>query len=399
MSELLLCLTQEDGIKPYLFKTTAIKVFSFEEALFHCYTYWKQSLNDFCGEEFIEWVRISLKLGDLAKKIKDISGNGDSAQRLYMFLSLIDYFDSSELHSLRAEVERWQKRNDWEKLKEQGDYFVQKGEPDRAIGSYRAALGYEVNAELLNNTAIALMQLERFDEAAECLERASECVDPEKSEIVLLHLIEAYIFDKEIAKATLLINDVKNSFGDSPELHYLRGETDVAAGNCNRSVTHYERAIELDKRPEYIYRLAQIYSQIRMFDKAMETLELVKVKNIEFLMKQAELHAAANNVPAAIKCMEKAIVKERNNVDLWTGLAMYHRMDYDLQKAYSAIIKALDLSKDNYPANLELARISKAQGKIKDYRAVLKIMLQKFRDDYRQTGNNLYESVQSSDFS
>jgi Tfp pilus assembly protein PilF len=82
--------------------------------------------------------------------------------------------------------------------------------------------------------------------------------------------------------------------------------------------------------------------------------------------------------------MQKALITNKNSIDLWIRLAEYYRLNYDLQKATGAITKALELSKKNPRANLENARIKKALGKIKDYQVILNSVLVGFKEKYRE---------------
>jgi ABC-type maltose transport system permease subunit len=115
-ANLILSLSQAEAAKPYKFKATNISVFSFEEAQFHCLHYWKQSVEDFTCEEFIDWVKNTLKLSFISSKLVEISRIHSFSERLTRFLSLSDYLDYGDVEPLIAELTAWESRKDWEKL-------------------------------------------------------------------------------------------------------------------------------------------------------------------------------------------------------------------------------------------------------------------------------------------
>lgn len=380
-ANLILSLTPEEASKPYKFKATAINVYSFEEALYHCLRYWKQSIDDFLSEEFTDWVRETLALSFLASKIRELEKLPSFGERLTRFLSLTDYVDDSEIEALGGELAAWESRKEWEKLKERGDDLMNGGEPEKALALYRKALSYGDDPALYNNAAMSLMKQGDYGRAVEYLRKAVD-LDPQNV-TVILHLAEAHILDGGFEAAAKLLNRAE-AFGENPDVYFFRGEIQERSGNTLQSVAFFEKAIAMEPNPHYIYRLADVFVKLRLFERAVTLMETVGDKDKFYLKKLAELHVANNNVPAAIKCMEKALLHSHKSADLWTRLAAYHRMDYDLNKAYSAITTALNIEPDNPRINLEYARIRKAQGRIKDYQLVLNNVLNSLKRKYRE---------------
>lgn len=380
-ANLLISLTQKEITKPYKFKTTNTNVFSMEEALYHCYHYWKQSVDDFLSEEFIDWVNDTLGLSLLAAKLREFSRLGSFSQQLLSFLSVTDYFSSQDFTALKKELAVWEKRQEWEKLKERGDYLINNDEPQKAFILYKKALDYSENIVLLNNAGIALMKQGKSGEAGAYFERAME-IDSKNINLIL-HYIESLILGEQYDKADEYIKYAE-AFGEISELHYFRGEINFYIGNYFSSVPHYEKAISLKNDPIYIYRLCDVFVKLRQYDKALEAIENVEEKDKLYLKKRADIYIAYNNVPAAIKCMERALLSNKGSVDLWTRLARYHRLDYDLKRANNAIVAAINLAPDDPKVKLEYAKIRKAQGMIKDYQTLLSSVLKGFKRDYRE---------------
>jgi len=381
-AELLLCVSQEEAAYLYKFKTTGIQAGSFEEAVYHCYHYWKQSADDFVSEEFIQWVANGLHLSYLALKIKEIAKIQSFGDRLIGFLSLIDYLDPIQITKLKSELMAWEQRLEWERLKEQGDFLLEKGDPVKAYALYKKALALSENLPLLNNAALALTQLEFFEEAAGLLDRAY-AMGPENAGIIRnIAEVSIYLHDFERALRALKAAEDKGCALD--EIYYLYGELNLQADNIRYSIDYFQKAIQQQPKAAYIFRLADVYLRLRQHDKALDALAQCPVQDVACLEKLAEVHAKSDNLPGAIRAVEKALLQNNASAALWTKLAMYHRLDYDLQRANSAILKALALNPADDRARLENARIKKAMGKTGDYQAALQSILTGFKQNYRE---------------
>ncbi len=337
-------------------------------------------------DEFIDWVSRALKLSFIAAKIKDLSGFPSLSRKLSQFLSLIDYFSNEQIENLRKEIALWENRKEWEKLKERGDYLINNGDEEKAYSYYKKALEHGENPQLLNNIAITLLKMERYSEAIEYLNRALGMMPHDYK--LLLHIAEAHLLNKDFDSVNKIIETIKLHYGEAGDVYYMYGELVFSSGRYFEAISYFERAVEAaetsTQRWEYMYRLCDVYLKLRFYDKALETLDKIACKDKYLLKKQAEVYVAYNNIPAAIRCIEKALMQDKNSVDLWTRLARYYRMDYDLTRANSAIIKALDLSPSNEKAGLENARIKKSMGRIKEYQVILKDVLGRFKEKYRE---------------
>ncbi len=381
-ANLLRSVSPQDVQTPYNFKVTGVNVYSFEEAIYHCFHHWKQVVDEFASDDFIGWVQDVLGLSFIATEIKNIAGLSAFSERFIRFLSIIYYFDEEDLLDLKRTLKDWESRFEWEKLKERGDYLVESGYPEKAFGLYKKALqNDEANVALLNNIGICLMHMEKYTEAAGYFQNAY-AIDRTNPN-VLFHLIEAYVCDGDYAKAEQYLAVSKEDVSQSI-VHYFRGEICFSKGQYIPAIMEYEKAVELDGDVYSIFRLADIYSKLRQFDKALNVLQKSDTDDINFLIKQAEIYKVCNNIPAAIRCIEKALTTDHTSAKLWTLLAMYHRMDYNLEKAELSVQRALVIQNDDGRANLEFARIRKAQGKMKEYQNILRKILKAFKKSYRE---------------
>ena len=155
MTEIYLCISQSENNIPYEFKMTAVRVYSFEEALYHCLHNWRQTMEDFVCASFVQWVE-GMGLLHIAQKIREIAAMENFSMAFMAFLSLTDYLPKDELANLHRELVAWERRKPWEKLKEQGDFWLSSESGDRAYGFYAKALKLAENVPLYNNAAIAL---------------------------------------------------------------------------------------------------------------------------------------------------------------------------------------------------------------------------------------------------
>lgn len=396
--DLRLCVSQLPNDTPYQFKVTGLHVYSFEEALYHVYHYWKQSVDDFLSDEFIAWVNDALSLSFLAARMKDLARADSFSVRMSSFLRLTDYFDEGELLSLQNELLKWEKRLEWEKLKERADYLMNRGEPDKAAILYRRALQYEENIALYNNLAMAYMQSEAYTEAYQCLKRAL-AIQPDNAALTM-RLAEAAIYGRRFDDAHIWIAKAEALAPGNPDIPFLRGALCCEQGDYTQTIAYYETAVARSGGSRfYLHRLADVYAAMRQYDQALEVLSRAGTNTAD-LVKQAELYAAAGNMPAAVKAIQKALTRPGNETasgtgrsdselqahtaDLWTRLAMYHRLDYDLNSANNAIVKALSVDPENERAKLENARIKKGMGRTREYQSVLNAVLRGFRQKYRE---------------
>ncbi|MDR2904315.1 MAG: tetratricopeptide repeat protein, partial [Clostridiales bacterium] len=300
-ANLILTISQETAVAPYQFKITGINVYSFEEALYHVYHYWKQSIDDYASDQFIDWVGGALKLQFLAAKIKEIAPLSSLSRKMSLFLSLTDYFADAQIDALRKEIVQWENQGEWEKLKERGDYLMQQDDPEKAANYYKKALAYGENIPILNNLSISLMKSENYTEAIRYLSRALR--HRPMDETLLLHLTEAHILNGDYNEATAVLESIEHRYGARAEtvtvIRFFYGEISFMQGSYLNAIACYEKVIEASGGADsvYIYRLADSYVKLRFYDKALAVLDKVREKDKYFLKKQADVFVAYNNIP------------------------------------------------------------------------------------------------------
>ncbi|MCL2189696.1 MAG: tetratricopeptide repeat protein [Defluviitaleaceae bacterium] len=375
------CISQNPDAPPFAFKATGIRVFSFEEALYHVYHYWRESVDDVLSDKMLTWVT-DLGLTYLAARMKELVKIDSFADRMVGFLRLVDYFNADEINGLVADLNRWEARREWEQLKERGDYFLSRNEPAKALPLYRRALQLDENVPLLNNLAIAFMRIADYGEAVRYLARA-RTLEPANTALIL-HYAEAAILDAQFDKADAALRKAQEDQATQSDIPYLQGLMAFEQQDYPVALQYFEEANALDGSvPIYVYKMADTYLRMRQFEKALEILQRILKPDEAYYTKQAEIYAAYGNVPAAVRAIKQAISAGESAM-LWVRLASYYRQDYDLDRANDAITRALSLDAENDTARLENARIKKGLGRTREYQAGLTDVLRGFKQRYRE---------------
>jgi tetratricopeptide (TPR) repeat protein len=380
MQNLQFCLSQTQNSTPYTFKTTSIRVFTFEEVIFHVYYHWRESLDEFLSEKMIAWVA-EIGHSYIAARMKELKRKENFSEKIVQFLRLADYFGNEEIGELKVELEKWELRREWEKLKERGDFFARKKECAKAIPLYKRALQYDENTALLNNLAVMYMQTGEYREGLSCLTRAL-AIDKENFAI-LLNYIEAAILSGDFDKAAKGIQRAYGIRPQSADIAFLLGLMSYEQKDWPAALTYFEKAIETDKTvPFYALKAADIHLQMRQYEKALAVLQKIILRDTAYYAKEAEIYAAWGDIPRAIKSMKNAPAIAVD-ATLYAKLAGYHRQDYDTAAAENAIQKALALSPENNIVRLENARIKKGLGRTREYQTALNEILKSFKESYR----------------
>ena len=376
-----LTLSQQINHKPFAFKSTGIKVYSFEEALYHVYHYWRESVDDFLSDGLIAWVA-QLGHSYLAARMKELIPVEPFATRILGFLQLSPYFSDEEIQGIKESLESWEMRREWEKLKERADYFVSRGEPMKGIPLYKRALQYDENSLILNNLGVAYMQTGSMKEAYRSL--AGALTNSPDSFEILLHFTEAAVLSGNHSVAKKALEKAANECPDHPDISFLHGLLAYEEKDYPEALANFNRASVMDPAvPYYVYKAVDAHLAMRQFDKALSSLEEgVEEKDGEYYSKEAEIHAAAGDNAGAIKAIKRALHLSPI-APYYAKLASYYRLDYNPRLAESAIERALEHDPESDTARMENARNKKGLGRTREYQAALAEILKSFKERYR----------------
>ncbi|KAE9633450.1 MAG: hypothetical protein PWP07_1000 [Epulopiscium sp.] len=384
MSSLILSVSPEKVERPYYFYMTKIKVYSLEELYYHCYHYWKQSIDDFLMGKLEDWIKNELGLDSVSGQIAKIKDEYPAITDQYIkFLGLIDYFYESELDLLRKEIFKWENKAEWEKCKEKADYFMGQNKPEEAIKWYKKAIVFEENGKLYNNMGVACMHMGWYEDATYFLSKAN-AMEPDNVSI-LLNLTEVYMLKDNYEQSAKYLSQAAK-LENSQKIWYYYGELYRNQGNEKEAIEFYKRAIEKGDSFDSFLRLASIYIKRREFETAEDYLEQIKsnFRNEVYWFQYAKLYEAWNKDDLAIDCVQKSIEKNNKYIPSWVALARLYRKKRKLDEAISAIDEAIKINEEDEEAKLERARILKEKGKKEEYQFSIKELIKKWVHRYRQ---------------
>lgn len=385
-SMLILSISPESISRPYYFDSTHRKIYSLEELMYHCYYYWKQSIDDFLAGKIEIWIKEELKLPYLASRIEKIKDREHTITTQYAaFLDVIDYFEIDEINSITKEVYSWENMDQWQKLKEKGDIALENEQYTQAVKHYLEAIDINDNVTILNNLGVAYMKQERFDDALMCLQKA-HFKEPYNEDIVVntaqvLMLQGNY----ETAKAQLKKFDFASKGWKAYKLY---GEISYIQQDYENALIYFKKAIDLGDDFTSNIRIADIYAVLGEYKGAVNAIEAIRDKDNDlYYYNYARINYKFGKVRDAIIQAEQAVEINKRNLDAWILLVKLYKKIKDIPQAERALLKVFELDPDNDEAKLEYATLKKSKGLIKDYQEVLKGMLNKWKQRYREQNN------------
>ena len=382
-ASLKLSMAEDRKISPYRL-TNGINIYSIEEAIYLFYKNFKEYSTDFFEDKFINWVYNELLNIDIANKLLDIKRQQSFYQKSIDFLTLNNFYTLEEIENISLELFNWEKRGQVERKKIKGDRLFKENMFEKAIESYKDAIDFDIsNPILYNNVGICYIRLKEYDLALIYLKKAMN-IDPNNLDISF-NIIELLIEKEDFEQAEEYINDIDESMIYNK--YYYLGELYFKQKYYDKSKSSFAKAYLFKKSDNILLKFANCYIKQGLYDKASKCLEIIENNSIDILIAKSDIYEQLNNIPMAIKAIEKANFYDRNNYILWLKLAKYYRQEYNLLKAEGAIYKAYTLAPNNEQVLFEQSLIKKSQGKFKEYQNILAKIVQKASEDYRE---NLY---------
>ncbi len=383
VASLKLSLTENVTVVPYRL-SNGINIYSIEEAIYLFYKNFKEYSTDFFDDKFIKWVDTQLLNGELTNKLIDIKKQQSFYQRSIDFLTINNFYTLEEIEKISLELFNWEKRGQVERKKIKGDRFFEQNMFENAIKCYKDAIDFDVsNYVLYNNVAICYIRLKKYDLALTYLKKAIN-IEPNNIDLIF-NIIELLIEKEDFSYAKEYIEKLDDSMQYNK--NYYLGELYFKQKEYDNAKKYYSKAYLFEKNSNIILKLTDCYVNLKLYDKANQSLNLIEDVEIDTLIAKSQIYEKLNNIPMAIKCIEKANFYNRNNYKLWLKLAKYYRQEYNLLKAEGAIYKAYTLEPNNKEVLFEQSLIKKAQGKFKEYQSILSKVVQKTSEEYRE---NLY---------
>jgi tetratricopeptide (TPR) repeat protein len=384
MTSFIRSISPEKAAHPYCFYTTNRNVYSLEELYYHCYHYWKQSVDDFLTGKLEEWIETNLGLHHIARQIAKVNDEKTSITDQYIsFLGLIDYFYEKELNTLRNDIYCWENKADWERCKEKADDFMKQNKQQEAIKWYKKTLVFEENSKLFNNIGIAYMRNGQYNKAIYYLNKAHQ-KDPKNLEIIL-NIVQVSMMQQNYKQAAVYLNKASCDY-NTKEIWFHYGELFFAVKEEKKAIEAYRTAIHLGSTLNAPMALARIYVKHQRYEKAVEQMKQVpqQRKNVIYWIEMANIYEQWGKEAEAIQYIEKSIVLDSKQILCWITLARLYRKKRLFIKAHEVIQQALQIDQEDEMALLEYARIQKDKGQEKDYQLSLKGILFKMIGRYRQ---------------
>ena len=366
-----LCVAQTENKIPYRFNGADISVYSIEEALYCVYHNWKKCIDDATSPAFYSWVADALEIPFIANRLKKIEEYEFFSDKMLAFLTIIPFFSKEALEEIKPKLIQWERRLEWETLKERADDLSERGEYEKAIPLYRLALGFGPNADLYNNLGAALMRCGQNKRATEVLNKAATM-----DENYLINFAEALTRAKEYERAKEIIKKLGNAG------LFLSGDIALANDDPETALVFFQKALEQNPEEYFALRIADAHIALRQYNNGVEKLLEIINKNgatNALIIKLAELYKLLGDVPEAIRALSGI----KGSAEAYTILASYQRQNYNLEAAEDAITKALALAPDSGRARMEAARIKKQAGDVKTYQKLMRQILTEFKHKYR----------------
>lgn len=379
VSNIRLSLTTDKDIKPYRL-LSGINIYSIEEAIYLFYTQFKEYSTDFFETSFIEWVKTELDDLDIANKLEQIKNQTSFYQKSIEFLTINSFYSTKDIEKISLELFNWEKRGQIERNKIKADRFFYDNMFEKAIECYKNALDFDIsNYVLYNNIAICYIRLKEYDFALSYLKKAINLAPNNLT--VVLNIIEVLIEKNDVKKAIHFISRLNNM---EYERNYYMGQIYFKNEEYDKARARFSRAFLYKREDKVLLNIADCFINLKKYDMAKQALEVLSDNDVDILIAKSCLYEKLNNIPLAIKAIEKANFYNRDNFRVWLYLARYHRQDYNLLRAEASITKAQSLAPNNLEILFEKALIKKAQGKFKEYQNILMKIVQNYGNKYRE---------------
>lgn len=381
---LILSVSPEGVNNPYYFNSTRKKIYSLEELIYHCYYYWRQSIDDFLSGTIELWIEQELGLKYLSSRIQKIKDNEKTITNQYScFLKVIDYFEENEIVTLQREIFFWENMDQWKKYKEKADYFLENYEYQKAINSYKDALEINEDIAVINNLGVAYMKYGKYVEAMECFKKAH--IRQEDNVAIILNTIEVLMLQGEYNLAYNTLQKFE-SIQNNPEVLNVYGQLEYLQQNYDKALEYFSHAHEVGDHFISLIKTAYVYSKQGKYKESIKTIESIENKeNTEYYYEYAYLHYEIGNIKEAIIKAEKSVEYDKKNRDVWLLLIKLYKQNKNLELAQRAILKVFEMDSDNEQAKLEYATLKKSNGFIKDYQEMLKTIVSKWKQIYRNS--------------
>ncbi|MDR1644022.1 MAG: tetratricopeptide repeat protein [Clostridiales bacterium] len=358
--ELVLCLSQSEGGPAFRFSRTGAIAGSVEEAAHFALASWATVSEDVKSREFALWLEAVSPEAALAMEASLKRGANPVLAFVTALGSVSSYISREDEKRLARQIQDWETRVEWERLKEDGDSFMRAGLPDKALACYKAAMEKTRRAAILNNAGAACAAMGKYAQAALFLEEALS-LEPTNAEICV-NLATAELVTGNLARAAKTIEAFRALKPGAPEADALQGDLYRREGAYARACGSYESACDKDGAPAYAYKLALARRLNQEPKKALEALARVSKRDAMWHLQNSIAHEAAGNIGQAVSSIQEALNLEPSNGKILAQASKVALKANQLKIANDAAERALRAAPGDLSATLARAKALGAMG-------------------------------------
>lgn len=239
------------------------------------------------------------------------------------------------------------------------------------------------------------MNLDDLNEAIDLFEQAV-IVDPEFA-LGYAGLGEGYWKQFEVTGDVEYVNLAETALNRANTINnqlapvqHLYGLVKSGTGDYQESITHFERALEIDPTYTASYReMANVYNEIGDTDRALETFQKVIELKPEYSDGYIDLgvyHLSNGNFDEAIRNFEEVVIIVPNNSKVLSNLGIAYFYKGDNDKAREMFEKSLELNQNPLTAN-NLAGLYFSDQMYTEAVDMYEIVLKEYPNRYEIWGN------------
>jgi Flp pilus assembly protein TadD len=259
-----------------------------------------------------------------------------------------------------------------------GTVLVRAGRYDEAIVEYNRALaGGAKNPLIVMNLALAYFKSDRIAEAAARLEEAMRMLDQPNRQVTLL-LADCYLRLGRNADALALLTPLEKDNLEDPAFNYLLGTALIGNGQSARGGQVVDRILRRGDSAEARFLLGTIRSQAGELEKAMEEFK----KAIELNPRLPEAHtrlgeALLSNGDSAGAAAAFHQELEFNPGDFTANLRLgvFAKRDQDYDEARRYLDRALQARPGDPGVRYQIATLDLSTGKLEQARESLEALV------------------------
>jgi tetratricopeptide (TPR) repeat protein len=289
---------------------------------------------------------------------------GRGANPVLAFISglgtVSSYISREDEKRLARQIQEWETRVEWERLKEDGDSFMRAGQPEKALASYRSALEKSRRASILNNAGAACAAMGKHAQAALLLEEALS-LEPSNASI-LANFARADLAAGNFSRAAKSIEALRLAKPGHPEADELQGDLHRREGAYAKACGYYERALDMDVSAEAAYKLALARRLNLEPKKALEALARIPKRDAEWHLQASIAHEAGGNIGQAVSSIQEALNLEPANGRVLAQASKVALKANQLKIANDAAERALRAAPGDLSALLARAKALGAMG-------------------------------------